>query len=128
MERGSVSDLFRAPMPVGTVEAVRQEYEVFRTAGGDYLVFSPSSRGSSSFHMTLVSSAKVEALAAAMGKGEVTTGSLMKDPKLEAAFGADQVAARFDILTALYVLAAEGRVEMKRDGRNLSFSKRVREV
>jgi len=65
---GGIAGIFRAIMPVGTVQAVRQKYEVFRTAGGDYLVFSPSSRGSSSYHMTLVSSARVETLAVAMGK------------------------------------------------------------
>ena len=126
MEKGRVSDLFRALTPVGTVEAIRQEYEVFRTAGGDYLVFSPSSRGSSSYHMTLVASGKVEALAAAMGKGGVTTGSLMKDPRLEAIFGTDdKVAKRFDILIGLYVLAAMGRARLKRDGRNLLFTRRA---
>jgi len=34
MERTQVADLFRALVPVGTVEAVRQEYQVFRVAGG----------------------------------------------------------------------------------------------
>jgi len=126
MERGSVSDLFRALTPVGTVKAVRQEYEVFRTAGGDYLVFNPSSRGSSSYHMTLVSSGKVEALEAAMGRRGVTTGSLMKDPALEVAFKADdKVAVRFDILMGLYILAASGRAEMAKVGRSLVFTKRV---
>jgi len=125
MEGGQVADLFRALVPVGKVEAVRQEYEVFRTAGGDYLVFNPGSRGSSSYHMTLISSSKVEALAAAMGKGGVTTGLLMKDPKLEEAFGMkDKVAMRFDILIGLYILAAMGRAEMKKEGRNLVFTKR----
>jgi hypothetical protein len=124
MEKRSVSDLFRALVPVGTVKSIRQKYEVFRTAGGDYLVFSPSSRGSTSFHMTLVSSGKVEALAAAMGKGGGTTGSLMKDPGLEAAFGMDdKLAKRFEILMGLYILAAMGRARMKRDGRNLVFTK-----
>jgi len=126
MEKGRVSDIFRALIPVGTVEAIRQEYEAFRTAGGDYLVFSPSSRGSSSYHMTLVSSGKVEALAAAMGERGVTTGSMMKEPKLEEAFDtSDEVAKRFHILIGLYILAAAGRARMKREGRNLVFTKRV---
>ncbi len=121
-----VSDLFRALIPLGKVEAVRQEYQVFRTAGGDYLVFSPSSRGSASYHMTLVSSAKVEAIAAAVNKGGVTTGSLMKDPRLEEAFGAeDKIAMRFDVLIGLYVLVATGRADMKKDGRNLVFARRT---
>ncbi len=128
MESTRVGDLFRALVPVGKVEAVRQEYEVFRTAGGDYLVFSPSSRGSSSYHMTLVGSEKVEALAAVLGREGVTTGSLMKSGKLEGAFGAgDNVAMRFDVLMGLYVLAASGRADMKKDGRNLVFTKRTKD-
>jgi len=123
---GGIAGIFRAIMPVGTVQAVRQKYEVFRTAGGDYLVFSPSSRGSSSYHMTLVSSARVETLAVAMGKEGVTTGSLMKDSRLEKALGTrDKIAKRFDILIGLYVLAATGRAEMKKEGNNLVFTKRL---
>jgi hypothetical protein len=123
---GEVADIFRALMPVGTVEAVRQKYEVFRTAGGDYLVFSPSSRGSSSYHMTLVSSATVGTLAVAMGKEGVTTGSLMKDSRLEKALGKrDKIAKRFDILIGLYVLAAAGRAEMKKEGKKLIFTRRL---
>ena len=125
MERRGVSDLFRALVPVGTVEAVRQEYEVFRTAGGDYLVFSRSSRGTSSFHMTMIDAAKVEALAKVVGRQGVTTGSLMKDGKLEEVFGAgDKVATRFDLLIGLYVLTAMGKVEMMKEGRNLVFRKK----
>ena len=125
MEGGGVEDLFRALVPMGKVEAVRQVYEVFRTAGGDYLVFNPGSRGSSSYHMTLISSTKVEALISAMSEEGVTTGSLTKDSKLEEAFGMkDKVAMRFDILIGLYILAAMGRVEMKKEGRNLVFTKR----
>jgi len=126
MRKGSVSDLFRALIPVGTVKAVRQEYEVLRTAGGDYLVFSPSGRGSSSYHMTMVSSGRVEALSGAMGKGGVTAGSLLKDEELEATLRVgDGVTTRFDILIGLYVLVASGRAEMKRVGRSLVFTKRA---
>ena len=118
-----VSDLFRALAPMGAIEAVRQEYQVFRTAGGDYLVFSPSSRGSSSFHMTKVSAEKVEALARVVGKGD-TTGSLMKEKKLEEAFDSgDRISMRFDILMGLYILTALGKVRMERSGRKLVFSK-----
>lgn len=125
MTRDDVSDLFRALLPVGTVEAVRQEYQVFRTSGGDYLVFSPSSRGTLSYFMTQVPYSKVDALSAAIGKGGVTTGSLMKEKKLEEAFGSEnKVAMRFDILMSLYVLAAMGELEMKKEGRNLVFSRR----
>ncbi len=117
-----VSDLFRALVHVGTVEAVRQEYQVYRTAQGDYLVFSPSSRGTSAFHMTRVQAEKVEALAKAVGKEGATTGSLMKERKLEEAFGSgEKVVMRFDLLMALYVLTALGRVEMQKSGRNLVF-------
>ena len=124
LEAADVSDLFRALVPVGRIEAVRQEYLVFKTAAGDYLVFSPSSRGSSSYHMTKVTAEKVEALAKVVGKGH-TTGSLMKEKKLEGAFGSgDRTAMRFDILIGLYVLTAMGKVKMERSGRNLVFTKK----
>jgi len=93
-----IDDLFKALIPVGRVEAVRREYQVFRTAGGDYLVFSASARGSSSYHMTSVDAAKVDALARAVRKGD-TTGTLMKDRRLAESFGTeDKVAMRFDLL------------------------------
>jgi hypothetical protein len=118
--------LFRALVPVGAVEAVRQEYEVFRTAGGDYLIFSPSSRGTASFHMTMVEGAKVEALEKTVGKQGVTTGSLMKDGRLEDVFGSEgNVATRFDLLMGLYVLTAMGKVVMTKEGRNLVFRRKT---
>ncbi len=52
MSDGGLSDLFRAVGYVGTVKAVRQDYQVFRTVVGDFLVFSSSNRGSMAFHMT----------------------------------------------------------------------------
>ena len=111
-----------ALVPVGTVEAVRREYQVFRTAGGDYLVFSPSDRGSLSFHMTHVPAGRVRALAEVVGKDGVTSGSLLKDPRLAEAFGSDdKVAMRFDLLIGLYVLVAQGSVEMRKEGRSLVF-------
>ena len=126
MPQDDVSGLFMALVPVGTVEAVRQRYQVFRTAGGDYLVFSPSSRGTLSFHMTQVPAAKVEALSKVVGREGVTTGSLMKEKKLEGAFGSEnKVAMRFDLLTSLYVLVATGSAEMRREGRSLIFSKKA---
>lgn len=126
MEQSDVSDLFRVLVHVGTVEAVRQNYQVYRTAGGRYLVFSPSNRGSTSFHMTVVPEEKVEALAKLLGKEEVTTGSLMKEKKLEGVFDLeDKVAVRFDLLMGLYVLTAAGRAEMKKSGRNLGFTRRT---
>lgn len=126
MEIGGVSDLFRALIPIGTVEAVRREYQVFRTAGGSYLVFSPSSRGTASFHMTMVEAAKVEALEKVVGKQGATTGSLMKEGKLEEEFGGEgNVATRFDLLMGLYVLTAQGKVEMTKEGRNLVFRRKT---
>ena len=125
MSRADVSGLFMALVPVGTVEAIRQEYQVFRTAGGDFLVFSPSNRGSLSFHMTHVPAVKVQALAKVVGREPVTSGSLLKDERLEAAFGSeDKVAMRFDLLMGLYVLVAQGSVEMEKEGRNLVFRRR----
>lgn len=124
MDQG-VSDLFRALVEVGRVRAVRQEYQVFRSAAGDFVVFSPSSRGSSSFHMTRVPGEKVEALGNMLTNDGVTTGSLMKDERLEEVFGSgEKVAKRFDLLMALYVLTALGKAEMKKSGRILVFSKR----
>ncbi|MDA4119739.1 MAG: hypothetical protein OK436_04040 [Thaumarchaeota archaeon] len=120
-----VSNLFRALVEVGSVQAVRQEYQVFRSAGGDFVVFSPSSRGSSSFHMTRVPAQKVEALGKLLTNDGVTTGSLMKDERLDEVFGSgEKVARRFDLLMALYVLTALGKAEMKKSGRILVFSKR----
>ena len=128
MAQSDVSDLFRALAHVGTVEGVRQEYRVFRGAGGDYVVFSPSSRGSLSYHMTVVSAEKVDALYEVMGKSGVTTGSLLKDKRLEDAFGrGDKVAARFDILMGLYVLSALGKAAMEKEGRNLVFRRTAAE-
>jgi len=119
-----VSNLFMALVEVGRVRAVRQEYEVFRSAGGDFVVFSPSSRGSSSFHMTRVPAENVEALRKMLTSDGVTAGSLMKDERLEEVFGSDEkVAKRFDLLMALYVLTALGKAEMKKSGRILVFSK-----
>ena len=125
MDRIDILGFFAALVPVGTVEAVRQKYQVFRTAGGDYLVFSPSNRGSLSFHMTHVPAAKVQALAKVVGREGVTSGSLLKDVRLEEAFGSeDKVAMRFDLLMGLYVLTAQGSVEMEKEGRNLVFRRR----
>jgi len=119
-----ISNLFRALVEVGSVQAVRQEYQVFRSAGGDFVVFSPSSRGLSSFHMTRVPAENVEGLGKMLTKDGVTTGSLMKDKRLEEVFGSgEKVAKRFDLLMALYVLTALGKAEMKKSGRILVFSK-----
>jgi hypothetical protein len=125
MEGMDVSDLFRALVQVGTVEAVRQQYHVYRSATRDFVVLSPSNRGTSSYHLTQVPAEKVEALEKIVGKGGATTGSLMKESKLDAVFGTkENVAKRFDILMGLYVLTALGKVEMGKSGRNLIFTKK----
>jgi hypothetical protein len=124
MDESAISDLFRPLSFVGTVQAVRQGYQVFRTGGGDFLVFSPSSRGAASFHMTLARAPTVEAVGRALTKGGVTSGSLLKNEEVVSAFGSEGVALRFDLLMCLYVLTAMGRAEMRKQGRNLVFTRR----
>lgn len=94
MDKAGVAGFFMAWIPMGTVKAVAQEYPVFRTAGG-FLMFSPSNRGSLSFHMTHMPARKVQALARMIGKGGVTSASFLRDKRLDEAFGSeDKVAAR----------------------------------
>lgn len=124
MSQPDVSDLFRALVDVGTVEAVRQRYRVFRSVSEDYVVFSPSNRGTRSYHMAVVSADKVDAVYEAMEESRATTGSLMKDKKLGDAFGrGGDAGTRFDVLMALYVLTARGKVAMEKEGRTLAFRK-----
>jgi hypothetical protein len=74
------------------------------------------------YHMTRVTSTKVEALRNITAKESVTSGSLMKDQRVVGAFGeGEKVALRFDLLMALYVLTALGEVETAKSGRNLIF-------
>lgn len=124
MDQSALSDLFRPLVHIGTVQAVRQGYEVFRTAGGDYVVFSPSNRGSASFHMALVRAGAVEAVASKLSLGGVTSGSILKDEVVAEALGSEGVALRFDALMCLYVLTASGRANMQKQGRNLVFRRR----
>jgi hypothetical protein len=120
-----ISGLFGALAPVGTVQAVRQVYHVFRTAEGMFVVFSPSNRGTTSYHMSLVEAEKVEAVAEVVTREGVTSGSLMKDEKVVEVFeGEDKAGTRYDVLMALYVLTAQGTVEMNKVGRNLVFTKK----
>jgi hypothetical protein len=120
-----ISGLFGALAPVGTVQAVRQVYHVFRTAEGMFVVFSPSNRGTTSYHMSLVEAEKVEAVAEVVTREGVTSGSLMKDEKVVEVFeGEDKAGTRYDVLMALYVLTAQGTVEMNKVGRNLVFAKK----
>jgi hypothetical protein len=121
----SISGLFGALAPVGTVQAVRQVYHVFRTAEGMFVVFSPSNRGTTSYHMSLVEADKVDAIAEVITKDGVTTGSLMKDDRVTEVFSeSDEAGIRYDVLMALYVLTAQGTVEMNKVGRNLVFTKK----
>src|SRR6267143_2210604 len=120
-----ISGLFGALAPVGTVQAVRQVYHVFRTAEGMFVVFSPSNRGTTSYHMSLVEAEKVEAVAEVVTREGVTSGSLMKDEKVVEVFeGEDKAGTRYDVLMALYDLTAQGTVEMNKVGRNLVFTKK----
>ena len=120
-----ISGLFGALAPVGTVQAVRQVYHVFRTAEGMFVVFSPSNRGTTSYHMSLVEAEKVEAVAEVVTRDGVTTGSLMKEDKVTEAFGeGNEAGTRYDVLMALYVLTAQRTVEMNKVGRNLVFTKK----
>ncbi len=123
MGGGDLSDSFRALAYVGTVKAVRQEYTVFRSAAGDYMVFSPSSRSPSSYHVTFVPFARVEALKGLISGKDVTTNSVLKDESIRGVFGAKEKASlRFDALMTLYAMNAAGLLDMRRAGRSLSFS------
>ena len=76
--------------------------------------------------MSLVEAEKVDAVAEAVNKDGVTTGSLMKDDNLTEAFGeGNEAETRYDVLMALYVLTAQGAVEMNKVGRNLVFTKKI---
>lgn len=123
MAADGVSDSFRALAYIGSVKAVRQEYRVYRTAAGDFLVLSPSSRSPSSYYMTLVTAAEVEAVARVVRRKSVTTNSLMEEKEATETFAAkERTALRFELLMTLYALVATGAVEMGRSGRNLVFS------
>ena len=89
------------------------------------MVLSPSNRGSSSYHLTVVSQEMVEAVEKAVRKGRVTSGSLLKQKEVLGAFGTEGLALRFDLLMALYVLTALGKAEMKKEGRTLVFVSRA---
>jgi hypothetical protein len=115
-------EILGGPEYVGPVAGVKTEYQVFRTGRGDFVVFSKSNRSSTSFHMTFVPAARVEALRQLLPKEGATSGTLLKEKRVVEAFGAGERAALyFDVLTTLYVLAAMGRVEITKSGRNLAF-------
>lgn len=119
----NISDSFRALVFVGVVKAIRQEYQVYRTAGGEFIIFSPSSRSPLSFHMTVVPAGNVDIVSRAAKKKAVTTTSLLGEKEVTEGFASkDSAALRFDLLMTLYVMVAAGMLEMDRSGRNLVFS------
>ncbi|HEV2390636.1 MAG TPA: hypothetical protein VGS04_07935 [Nitrososphaerales archaeon] len=125
MSSAALREILGGPEYIGPVAGVKQEYHVFRTARGDYVVFSKSNRGSTSFHMTFDPSARVETLKQLIPKKGATSGSLLKEKGLVETFGIDDKAALyFEVLTTLYVMAALGIVEITKSGRNLVFTPR----
>ena len=123
MSGAMLREILGGPEYIGPVVGVKQEYQVFRTGRGDYVVFSKSNRGTASFHMTFVSAARVEALRQLCPKKGTTSGSLLKERKVAEMFGTeDRAALYFEVLTTLYVLAAMGFVEITKSGRNLVFT------
>lgn len=123
---GSVlREIFGGPEYVGPVRGLKQEYQVFRTPRGDYLVLSKSNRSATSFHMTFVPELRVESLRAVVPKKGTSSGALIKDKKVSDIFGVDdRDALYFEVLTTLYVLASLGAVVITKSGRNLLFTPR----
>ncbi len=110
------------PEYVGPVAAVKQEYQVFRTGRGDFVVFSKSNRSASSYHMTFVPASRVQALRRLIPSKGATSGSLLKDKKVVTIFaGESRDTIYFEMLTTLYVLAAMGFVAISKSGRSLLF-------
>ncbi len=125
MSGAGLAASFGAIAYVGTVKAVRQEYLVYRMASGDFVVFSRSSRSLSSYHMTIVPRGRAELLGRMAAKEALTSNLVLKDRRAADAFGGkDRTATRFDVLMTLYVLTAQGTLEMKKAGRSLVFTSR----
>ena len=123
MSDAGLREILGGPEYIGPVVGVKQEYQVFRTARGDFVVFSKSNRGSTSFHMSFVSASRVAALRQLIPKKGSTSGSLLKDKTVVETFGTEERdVLYFEVLTTLYVLAAVGAVEITRSGRNLVFT------
>jgi len=117
MSSAELREILGGPEYIGPVVGVRQEYQVFRTGRGDYVVFSKSNRGSASFHMTFVHSARVEALRQLFPEKGTTSGSLLKERKVAEIFGTkDRAALYFEVLTTLYVLAPSGSSRSRKRG------------
>lgn len=123
MSSTELRDILGGPEYIGPVVGVKQEYQVFKTARGDYVVFSKSNRSSTSFHMTFVPATRVETLRQVIPKKGATSGSLLKEKKVIEMFGSgERDALYFEVLTTLYVLAGMGVVEISKSGRNLVFT------
>ncbi len=123
MSNPDLRELLGGPEYIGPAVGVKQEYQVFRTGRGDFVVFSKSNRSATSFHMTFVPASRVEVLRQAVPEKGTTSGSLLKDKAVAKAFGTkERDALYFEVLTTLYVLAALGVVEVRKSGRNLVFS------
>ena len=126
MPSSELQEILGGPLYVGPVTAVKQEYQVFRTSRGDFVVFSKSNRSATSFHMTFVPATKVEGLMGVIPKGGTTSGILLKQKKVGEIFpGESRQEVYFEVLTTLYVLAALNAVEISKSGRNLVFTPRV---
>ena len=122
MSSPAVREIMSGPAYVGPVAGVKQEYDVYKTARGDFAVFSRSNRGSASFHVTFIPAARVAALREAIPPEGTSTGALLKDERVASTFDAeDRDVLYFEVLTSLYVLAALGDVEVTKSGRNLVF-------
>jgi hypothetical protein len=119
-----VSDLFGALAHVGTVGGGEAAVPGVQGRRGGLLGLQPQQQEESlSYHMTVVSAEKADALQV-MGKSGVTTGPLLKDKRLDDALGQDdRAAARLNILMGLYVISAPGRAAMEKERRNLVFRK-----
>ena len=125
MSGAALREIFGGPEYIGPVLGVKQEYHIFRTGRGDYVVFSKSNRSMTSFHMTFVPESRVDALRQVVPKEGTTTGSLAKDKRVAEAFGtADKQALYFEVLTTLYILAAMNFLQVTKSGRNLVFTPR----
>ena len=111
------------PEYIGPVTGVKTEYHVFRTARGDFVAFSKSSRSITSFHMTFVPATWAETIREALPDAGATAGDLSKQVVVAETFGTkEKEALYFEVLTTLYVLAALGKVEITKSGRSLLFT------
>jgi hypothetical protein len=123
MASPELRDIMSGPEYVGPVLGVKSEYHVYRTAKRDFVVFTKSNRGKTSFHVTFVAETRVEALKELVPEDGTTSGALLKDARVAEIFREDdRDALYFEVLTTLYILAALSFVEITKSGRNLLFT------